>query len=507
MAAPSQRSDVLEPPALADARLKATTWIGLGLTVGVWLFAGAYFGRRIAALEVDASTLSARYVRSQQLLTAARNQVLLSSVYVLDALLDTTPTAAAEGRDRINIALADADRSLADYVPILDTDAERARVARLRHEIEEFQSTTAKVLAADPSRDLDDARLLLRRQILPRREAILAVAEELGLLDHMAFVEHQRDISDVYRQTQTRIWQVLGLALAASLGIALWTSHYASRLADRVREQHERDIDRQRDLRRLSGRLIRVREQERRALARELHDEIGQLLTAIKVELAVAQRTIDDRGGPRDVLDDARPIADRALQAVRDLSHMLHPSVLDDLGLPAAAEWFIKQFRGRHADLEVTLQVAGRDVRLMPEVETAAYRIIQEALTNVVKHAHARSVIVSLEIGDRVRVTIEDDGVGFGSGTPPDEAAHRGLGLVSMRERAAQFGGELRLESLPGRGTRVIADLPAWSRDTREATDVVVSPPVRAGERLGDAALAHEHLEPLAQASTEQGQA
>jgi signal transduction histidine kinase len=476
MAAPSQPSDVLEPPALADARLKATTWIGLGLTVGVWLFAGAYFGRRIASLEIDASTFTSRYVRSQQLLTAARDRVLVSSVYVLDAMLATTPAVAAEGRDRISIALADADRNLADYVPILDSDDERARVTRLRQEIAEFQSTTAKVLAAEPSRNLHDARLVLRRQFLPRREAILAVAEELGLLDHMAFVEHQRDISNIYRQTQTRIWQVLGLALAASLGIALWTSHYASQLANRVREQHERDIDRQRDLRRLSGRLIRVREQERRALARELHDEIGQLLTAIKVELAVAQRTIDEHGGPRDVLDDARPIADRALQAVRDLSHMLHPSVLDDLGLPAAAEWFIKQFAARH-DLQIDLRVTGGDVRLMPEVEAAAYRIVQEALTNVVKHAHARSAVVSLEIGDRVRLTVEDDGAGFARSTPPDEAAHRGLGLVSMRERAAQFGGELHLESVPGRGTRVMADLPAWSRDTREASDVVVTAP------------------------------
>jgi signal transduction histidine kinase len=483
MAAPSQRSDVLEPPALADARLKATTWIGLGLTVGVWLFAGAYFGRRIGALEIEASTMSARYVRSQQLLTSARTQVLLSSMYVLDALLDTTPAAAADGRDRISIALSEAGRNLGDYVPILDTEAERARIARLRQEIEEFRSTTAKMLVGAPSRDLEDVRTLRRRQILPRREAILAVAEELSLVDHMAFVEHQRDIGGIYRQTQTRIWAVLGLALAASLGIALWTSQYASRLADRVRVQHERDVDRQRDLRRLSGRLIRVREQERRALARELHDEIGQLLTAIKVELALAQRTIDDRGGPHDVLDDARPIADRALQAVRDLSHMLHPSVLDDLGLPAAAEWLIKQFAGRH-DLQVAFQMTGRDVRLMPEVETAAYRIIQEALTNVVKHAHARSAIVSLAIDDRVRVTIEDDGAGFARSTPPDEAAHRGLGLVSMRERAAQFGGELRFESMPGHGTRVIADLPAWSREMREASDVVVTSPARRDDEI-----------------------
>jgi signal transduction histidine kinase len=159
---------------------------------------------------------------------------------------------------------------------------------------------------------------------------------------------------------------------------------------------------------------------------------------------------------------------------------MLHPSVLDDLGLPAAAEWLIKQFAGRH-DLQIELQVTGRDVRMMPEVETAAYRIIQEALTNVVKHAHARSAIVSLAIDDRVRVTIEDDGAGFARSTP-DEAAHRGLGLVSMRERAAQFGGELRFESMPGRGTRVIADLPAWSRETREASDVVVTSPARHDE-------------------------
>ena len=168
-----------------------------------------------------------------------------------------------------------------------------------------------------------------------------------------------------------------------------------------------------RDLQRLSAKLVHAQEEERRVIARELHDEVGQVLSAIKVELTLAEHAIESEGGPAHALADVRSIADGALHSVRDLSHLLHPALLDDLGLPAAIDWYLKGFGRRHG-VRVDLLHDHMDDRLLPEIETAVYRIVQEALTNVARHAHARSCRVYLQrLPATVLITIEDDGVGF----------------------------------------------------------------------------------------------
>lgn len=439
--------------------LKVVLFLGFGLTVGIWAFAGVYFGGRIASLDVRTTEVSERYVHGQSLLTEARIQVLLASVRLRDTLLDPDPGSAVAAREAMTAALESAADSLSSYVPVLNSPAEQPRVERLLGDINALRETMLDVLAIDSREWPSMAGPFLRGQLTPRRQNFMEVAEELGTLNRAAFVEHQGEVVSLYRETQRQIWMVLGLALAASMGVAGLSTYYVGRLERQVRQQHERAVDMQHGLQRLSAELIRVRETERRALARELHDEIGQLLTAAKFELAVAQHVVDEQGGRADLLDDARPIVERALQAVRDLSHMLHPAVLDDLGLSAAVDLHVKEFRRRHA-IRVEFVEAGMTGRLPREVETAAYRIVQEALTNVAKHAASSSCRVSLvRLARGLVVVVGDDGVGFDAG---GERASRewGLGLVSMRERATQLGGSLVVESAPGRGTRVMVELP-----------------------------------------------
>jgi signal transduction histidine kinase len=269
--------------------------------------------------------------------------------------------------------------------------------------------------------------------------------------------------------TQRRIWQSLSVALAASLGIALLAILYAGRLEDRIRRQRAKDAQNTRDLQHLSAQLINAQEAERRSLARELHDEVGQALTAIKVELAVAGRAIGGPGPAATALEDARAIADGVLHTVRDLSHLLHPSLLDDLGLPAATEWYLKGFAKRHG-IRTDLLHNRMDERLAPETEAAAYRIIQEALTNVAKHARATNCRVYLQrLTNTLLVTVEDDGVGFDPAEMRPADGTHGLGLVGIRERAAQLQGTVRLESAVGRGTRLTVEVPAEAR--RSAPD------------------------------------
>ncbi|MGH9347814.1 MAG: sensor histidine kinase [Vicinamibacterales bacterium] len=452
--------------ALDGLTIKAALLLGFGLTLGVWLLAGYDFTRRMSQVERDATAINARYTQAQELLSTVRPRVLLASVYVRDALLDPDPAAAGPYRRRLARTLENVDDALRQYVPVLHSAEERERVERLRREIEQFGDAMAQVLATDSRRPADEARALLAR-LAPRREVVIGVTEQVQALNRAAFIQQQASIAETYRVNQRRVWQRLGLSLAGSLGIALLAIFYVTRLERRLRKQGLRDARNTRDLQRLSAQVLHAQEEERRTIARELHDEVGQVLMALKVELALAARRIEASGGTRAVLDDLQSLTDGALHSVRDLSHLLHPALLDDLGLAAAIDWYLQGFGRRHGiGVELRHDMATR--RLASDVETAAYRMVQEALTNVAKHANADSCRISLECADELRITIQDDGIGFDA----EASAHAGLGLVGIRERIAQLGGRLSLESVPGKGTTLRAQLPAREREAAPAARV-----------------------------------
>jgi len=438
--------------------IHAALLLGAGLTIGIWLLAGYQFSRRIAATEEHAAEINQRYTRSQDLLSTVRAQVLLGSVYVRDALLSPTP-AGAESRTQIESTFRAAHDALEQYVPIVDAVAERERVGRLQREVAEFQRTMLRVLAPDRA-GLVDARTILRTDVVPRRETVIRISEEIQALNRVSFVQQQRELREVYAASQRWLWVTLGLALVASVGVALLAAWYGGSLEGRLKRQSVHDARTAVEMQRLSARLITAQEDERRSIARDLHDQVGQVLTAIKVELAMAGRAIEAAGGRPGVLEEARSITDGALSTVRDLSRLLHPALLDDLGLTAAIEWYLRGFSRRY-DIRAELLYDGAEPRLSTELETSIYRIVQEALTNVAKHARATICRVYLQrLAHTVLVTIEDDGVGFDEVAIQRAGASAGLGLISIRERAAQMAGTVRLETGPGKGTRLTAELP-----------------------------------------------
>ena len=447
--------------------MRAAVFIGFGLVAGIWLFTGYYFTGRMAELERRSADIDRRYMHAQDLLATARSQILMGSVYVRDALLDPNPATADEYRRQLQESYDTADAALRGYVPVLDVPGEQERVSHLRRELDDFRRTLLEVLNTDSSRWPMEARDLLRHRIMPKREGVMHISEEVQSLNRAAFVQQQAEIGALYRVSQRRIWQSFGIAVAASLGIALLATVYASRLESRLEQQRDREAGTARTLQRLSSQLLTAQEEERRSIARELHDEVGQVLTAIKVELATAQRRIQASGGDVDALSSVRSITDGALATVRDLSHLLHPAMLDDLGLAAAIEWYAKGFERRHG-VRVDLLQEGMDVRLTADTEAAVYRIVQEALTNVAKHAQASRCRIFLQrLPHTLLVTIEDDGVGFDPSTVGGPG--RGLGLVSIRERVSNVRGELRLDATPGTGTRLTVEVPALGREDAEA--------------------------------------
>lgn len=201
--------------------------------------------------------------------------------------------------------------------------------------------------------------------------------------------------------------------------------------------------------------VMTAQDDERARIARELHDETGQALAALLVGLRTIEeaRTTAEAGH---LAHQMREVAARTLHDVGRLARGLHPAVLDELGLAVAVTRHVQEFARLHAIVEDT-RIEGLDAEpLLPLVQNTVYRVLQEALTNVAKHAGARRVSVRLERNDTmVELQVRDDGVGFKTG-----ANHRGLGLQGMRERAALLGGAVQLESAPGKGTLITARFP-----------------------------------------------
>ncbi|HEY8585807.1 MAG TPA: sensor histidine kinase [Rhodanobacter sp.] len=212
----------------------------------------------------------------------------------------------------------------------------------------------------------------------------------------------------------------------------------------------------EREFRRLGRSVLHVQEDERRRLARDLHDGIGQNLTALKHRLAHLGKTLPvELEGLRASVDDAVKLCADTLEDTRQLSRLLRPPILDDLGLEPALRWLARSL-GEASGVAITVEVEPMPA-LEGEFQTLLFRVAQEALNNVVKHADARSVLVHLvERAGRMQLQIVDDGRGF----DPSVAHPGGIGLGGIRERLQLFNGQLELRSAPGHGTRLRAVVP-----------------------------------------------
>jgi signal transduction histidine kinase len=234
-------------------------------------------------------------------------------------------------------------------------------------------------------------------------------------------------------------------ALGQQISVAVQNAH----LFEQVRQSHSEMKD-------LSLRMLRVQEDELRYIARELHDEIGQLLTGLRLAIEMALQSM---GEPMASLVQAKSLANALTGLVRDLSRKLRPSMLDDLGLFPTLYWLFERF-STHTNVQVVFEHTQSDKKRFPhEVETAAYRIAQEALTNVARHAGVNWATVRLWFNEKtLGIQIEDHGVGFDF--PSTTKAGKTDGLNVMRERVMLLGGRFTVEANPGVGTRLTAELP-----------------------------------------------
>jgi PAS domain S-box-containing protein len=226
-----------------------------------------------------------------------------------------------------------------------------------------------------------------------------------------------------------------------------------------VRKRAERELRESREqLRQLSASLQAVREEEKARIARELHDELGQALTGLKMDLAqLVSQLAPEQHEAMSQADAMKALIETTVASVRRIATELRPLMLDDLGLLSTIEWLVNDF-SRRTGIAVDLTLPEVELELDPELSTALFRVLQESLTNVARHAGASRVCITLSGTESdVRLTVDDNGRGFGAAL---ESAPKTFGLLGMRERAAMLGGELAVHSDPGAGTSIVMTVP-----------------------------------------------
>jgi signal transduction histidine kinase len=415
--------------------------------------------RRADEIYNQLEALNAHHREVDTRLRRLRADVHLSGIFIRDYLLDAETEHASEYREVLSKFRQNNMASLMELRTLVTGAEERARIDNFQAKLEDYWEVFEPLFGWTAVEKATQSFRFLRREVLPRREAALAIAQDIEQFNNANLQAQRAEVTRRFASFQGRLrallWQslVLGVLVASIAVIRL------RMLERRAVEQRLLAEDAERQLRQLSQQLVAMQEEERRKLSRELHDHVGQMLTALRMELG----RIDRVRGPvaaeiPAAVAECRQLVDNVVRTVRDLSLGLRPSMLDDFGLQAALEWHIRDV-GRRFGLTIDLNTNG-DFDTVPDPHrTCIYRVVQEALTNCMRHAHATRVEVKLERrGDALEASIADDGVGI------EQSRQRtGLGLRGIEERVRDLAGSVTVRTAPQGGTtiRVILPLPA----------------------------------------------
>jgi len=328
---------------------------------------------------------------------------------------------------------------------------QRVPFQNLADELNNYWSMVDRVFDAGTAKQ---ARSQLHSSALAQHATVMAITRDVSALNELELRDAERKIADVFAQFRARVRTGTIVAFALGLLLAASTIVYVGRLEQRAEDKYQDSLRSQRELKALSKRLVDAQEEERRALSRDLHDQIAQSLSALLMDVENLDESARNGSVVREGLQRIKLLAETCVSEVRNMALLLRPSMLDDLGLVAALQWHAREISKRTGLLVDVVDDHFADT-LPEEHKTCVYRVVQEALHNCANHAHARKVRVVLrENSDHLTLSIEDDGIGF------DPRRSRGLGMLGMQERATRLGGSFKVESSPGHGTRIRVDLP-----------------------------------------------
>ncbi|HEY2016731.1 MAG TPA: histidine kinase [Bryobacteraceae bacterium] len=446
----------LIPARNAKAKRPKAPWLVLWLGFGGLLICiiGAAAGTLISLDRVhkDETRIRKAFFERLGALDQIRAQIYLSGTYVRDFLLSPEPTIAAAQNTRLSGLERESQAALHSYSQTLSPE-EHETFQALQTEIEAYWRVLERTAEWTPEERHRLRDSFFYDELVPRRNAMLQIADRIAIANERGLNRAEEQLtasSDGLRRT---LLATFATTFAGGLLLAILTVVYTLRLERELERRLEENTLARADLQELSAKLLRAQENERRALARELHDEVGQSLSAILMEAESAE-CAEDLKEIREHLGAVRTLAEKTVNEVRDLALLLRPSMLDDFGLVPALNWHAREMTKR-TGLNVVLSADDAADDLPDEHKTCIYRLVQEAVNNCARHANARTVRVDVKREQElVRFSVRDDGTGF------DSRFVRGLGMLGMEERVRRLGGRIEIDSQLGRGTLVTAELP-----------------------------------------------
>ncbi|MBL8293482.1 MAG: sensor histidine kinase [Bryobacterales bacterium] len=439
-------------------RAKATI-LRLGFAVVIALLAlSAYQAYQIQQTQSrQAMEIYRRHVDQDQVLVRLRRTLWLASVHLRDYLIDPTDAGWRRFQVQARETRAEADRLQHQFNELApgneSTEELRAHLAALWAALDQVRNVGR----------LNGARryAFVQEQVVPRRNAAGDALREFTEVAQGALRANEASFEASQREASRRLLVLLVCSGLFGLLVAWFSISHAESFERATREQHRAVASAREELKLLTARLMSLQEDERARLSRELHDEIGQALATMRLEVVRTEGVCREKlPEVLDRLGRVRELAERTVRTVRNMSALLRPSVLDDLGLAPAIRSLVNEFQ-RRTGLSCHLTIPDEEPVLPEGVATCVYRVVQESLHNCEKHARARRVDIALRsAGDHwLGVEISDDGVGFDIRRPGSADSAR-LGILGMQERAAAVGGTLATVSSPGVGTRVQLRVP-----------------------------------------------
>jgi signal transduction histidine kinase len=429
--------------------------VGFGSLLLIMALSGLDALRVLQNFRHSEARIRRQFLYRNHVLNDIRSDVYVSGTYVRDYLLDPE-TARAEGfRKTLEEVHSKMETALQSYAGQLDPEQTQHYEA-LKNELARYWDTLAPVFkwSAIERRSLGYA--FLRDEVFPRRQNMLAIADRIAALNEQQLNAANDQVSGLLADFELRIGVTLLVALALGLSMAAFSVRRILRLEQQAHAQFLAVAEARSQLQDLSARLVQAQETERRALSRELHDEVGQSLSAVLIELRNLASGLGPRADEhtRSQVDLIKRLVEGTVRVIRNMALLLRPSMLDDLGLVPALRWQAREVSKRTSiDVSVAAETHSEDY---PDAyKTCIYRIVQEALNNCERHSRASTVRIRVqEERDQLRLSIQDDGCGF------DFEQSKGMGLLGIQERVASLHGTCGVHSSPGGGTLLTVELP-----------------------------------------------
>ena len=398
--------------------------------------------------------LQGHFLARNRTLEKIRGNIYLSGTFARDSLLAPEISGAQAQIATLRNLRHDTDALLEDYALSLEPE-ENAPFRALRAEIEAYWKVLDRTFAWTSEERNKYRFAFFYEEMVPRRTSMLQIADRIASLNEDALKRGDAQLGALFGKLQLGLVAMIVVTLLGGASLAALTIFHILRLESEVQQRLKENVQARAGLQELSAKLVRAQEDERRALSRELHDEVGQSFSAVLME---AENLLDMEPAAevRPHLEALRNLAEKGMNEIRNMALLLRPSMLDDFGLVPALNWQARE-TAKRTGMRVQVDSEVED-ELPEEHKTCIYRIVQEALHNCARHARATAVNVSVRgEGGKILLNVQDDGSGF------DPQRVRGLGLLGMEERVRHLGGQFEIDSRPGRGTLLHIALPLAS--------------------------------------------